>query len=132
QDVPFGAFAGIEPPLTVGLDSAAALIDHFVRRRSHVTLLVDDVHLLDAPSLFIVTQMIRTSQIAIILSAPDLTTAPAEVRALYDSGELAEVPMDALSDAEAHDLAVHLVGGPLTPDARARILSAAAGNPMHL
>lgn len=132
RDVPLGAFAGIDVGLEAGATSIPAVVDHFSRRRSEETLLVDDVHLLDVPSLYVITQLVRAGRTPMVLTARDLPTAPAEVRDLYDSGELTEVPVRVLSEAEAHDLASHLLDGPMTPAARTRILTTAAGNPMLL
>lgn len=132
QSVPLGVFAGAGESLPQGWMSAAALIDHFTRHRSSTVLLVDNVNLLDEASLFVVTQLIRTSRLPAVLTSCDLTQAPEEVRALYDSGELTEIAIDPLTPAGAGELAAGIVNGPLSPAAGVRIYAAAKGNPLHL
>src|SRR5690606_39052179 len=44
----------------------------------------------------------------------------------------AEVAVAGLSDTEADEFVLRIVGGPLTPDARPRIIEMAQGNPLHL
>ncbi|MGO3147398.1 MAG: BTAD domain-containing putative transcriptional regulator [Leucobacter sp.] len=134
--VPLGVFAGAvlqpESAQEGRLDSASSLINYFARHRSNITILVDDVNLIDESSLFVIMQLIRSTHINVILSTRNLTSAPPEIQALYDSGELTEAPITALSDAEAHDLATRLVDGQFAPETGARILAAAEGNPLHL
>lgn len=132
RSIPLGVFAGTTSSLSDGRRTPAALIDSFTRHRSTTVLLVDNVNLLDDPSLFVVTQLISTSRVPTIVVTRSLTDAPAEIRTLYDSGELTEVAVEKLSDSEAHELAVSITGGPLTRDSRLRILDAAAGNPLRV
>lgn len=130
--IPLGVFAGTTSSLSDGWKTPTALIDSFARRRSTSVLLVDNVNLLDDASLFVVTQLISTSRVPTIVVTRSLTDAPAEIQALYDSGELIEVAVEKLSDVEAYELAASIAGGPLTPDSQLRILDAAAGNPLHV
>ncbi|MBH0109167.1 AAA family ATPase [Salinibacterium sp. NG22] len=132
RSIPLGVFAGTAGSFSEGWRTPAALIDSFTRHRSTTVLLVDNVNQLDESSLFVVTQLISTSRVPTIMVARSLTEAPAEIQALYDSGELTEVSVQKLSDGEAYELAVSITGGPLTPDSRLSILDAAAGNPFHV
>jgi len=132
RSIPLGVFAGTAGSFSEGWRTPAALIDSFTRHRSTTVLLVDNVNLLDESSLFVVTQLISTSRVPTIMVARSLTDAPAEIRTLYDSGELTEVSVQKLSDVEAYELAVSITGGPLTPDSRLSILDAAVGNPFHV
>ncbi|MGB3375820.1 MAG: BTAD domain-containing putative transcriptional regulator [Microbacterium sp.] len=127
--VPLGIFAGTLPER---LTTPAALVDHFTRNRSTTVLLVDNVEQLDDSSLFVISQLIRNSRLPMILTANDLADAPDEIRALYDSGELTEITVEALSTADADELVLHTIGGSLTPAARPRIFDLAQGNPLHL
>ncbi|MCW4457732.1 transcriptional regulator [Microbacterium sp. MPKO10] len=130
--IPLGVFAGSVGSFPRGHMSPGGLIDHYVRQRSRATLLVDDVNELDASSLFVITHLIQTARLPALLSVRDFDSAPEEVQALYDSGDLTHLPMSTLSVDEADQLAAHLVGGALTPDTRPRIHNAARGNPLHL
>lgn len=130
--VPLGVFAGSAAPLSQEWTTPAPLIDHFSRHRSKRVLLVDNVGQLDEASLFVVTQLIHTSRIPTILTARDLTEAPPEIRALYDAGDLAEIPVGQFTAADADEFVARMLGGPLVPDARCRVLAAAQGNPLHL
>lgn len=129
QTVPLGVFAGVLPQEWA---SPSTVIDYFARHRSTTVLLVDNVDQLDETSLFVITQLLRNSKVPTILTARDITRVPEGVQALYDSGELTEVPVEPLSDADADEFVAHMVGGPLTPDARPLVFEAARGNPLHL
>jgi DNA-binding CsgD family transcriptional regulator/tetratricopeptide (TPR) repeat protein len=130
--VPLGAFAGIDDLPAAALDSPAAVVDAFARRRSETVVLVDNVDLLDEASLYVVTQLISTTLMPAILTARDLDTAPRSIHELYDGGHLTETVLLPLSDAEARRLLSDLVGGELTPRAEAEILAAGMGHPLHL
>lgn len=132
RGIPMGAFAGAAdlPPET--LSSPTAVIDAFSRRRSSTVLLVDDVDQLDEASLYVVTQLITTAGVPAALTSRDLTGTPPGIRALYDSGDMIETALDPLPEAEAVALVSDALGGPLTPGARAGILAAGNGNPLHL
>ncbi|MGO2520559.1 MAG: BTAD domain-containing putative transcriptional regulator [Microbacterium sp.] len=127
--VPLGIFTGILPEKWT---SPAALVDHFTRHRSSTVLLVDNVKQLDDASLFVISQLIRNSRIPTILTATNLSDAPSDICALYDSGEIVEVSVDPLSRSDANELVLHTIGGSLTPASRPRIFDMAQGNPLHL
>ncbi|WP_430867912.1 BTAD domain-containing putative transcriptional regulator [Demequina aurantiaca] len=132
RQVPLGVFAGSGALISPQWTTPATLIDQFSRHRSKTVLLVDNVGQLDEASLFVVTQLIRTSRIPTILTARSLTDAPPEIQALYDAGDLTEVGVDALTPADAEELAAHMLGGALVPGARSQVFAAAGGNPLHL
>ncbi|MGM7679102.1 BTAD domain-containing putative transcriptional regulator [Microbacterium sp. A94] len=127
--VPLGIFAGILPEKWI---TPAALVDHFTRNRSTTVLLVDNVEQLDEASLFVISQLIRNSRMPMLLTATDLEGAPDGIRALYDSGDIAEITVEPLTSADADELVLHTIGGALTPACRPRIFSLAQGNPLHL
>lgn len=132
QTIPLGVFVGTAGLIPEDRLSPAALIDFFARQRSRAVLLVDNVDQLDDASLFVITHLIRTSGLPAVLTLLDFNNAPKEIKALYDSGELSHVVVDGLTDTDVDELAAHLVGGPLTPDTRPRILEITNGNPLHL
>lgn len=132
QSVPLGVFAGTASSLANEPQTPAALIDSYVRHRSTAVLLIDNVELLDDSSLFVVTQLIKASRVPAVLVTRSLTDAPAEIQALYDSGELSEISVESLSDVEATHMSTSVAGGALTPDSRLRILEVAGGNPRQL
>lgn len=132
SSVPLGAFAGIKDIPAAALESPAIVVDAFARRRSRSVLLVDNVDLLDDASLYVVTQLVSTTQVPAILTVRDLGMAPQGIGDLYDSGYLTETALPSLSDSEAEMLLADLVGGEPTPRARTELLAAAGGNPLHL
>ncbi|WP_082096002.1 BTAD domain-containing putative transcriptional regulator [Demequina flava] len=132
QEVPLGIFAGAGDGMPHEWTSAAALITHFSRQRSRMVLLVDNVEFLDDASLFVVTQLIRTTRIPAILTSRTLTEAPQEITALYDSGDVTSIGVEPLTNEEADELTARIVNGPVSPAARAAMLRAAQGNPLHL
>lgn len=129
QAVPLGVFTGTLPEKWT---SPAALIDHFTRHRPTTVLLVDNVDQLDDASLFVISQLVRNARVPTILTSRELANTPAEISALYDSGEIMEAAVNPLSASDADELVWHTLGGALTPDTRPRIFSIAAGNPLHL
>src|SRR5690606_3394835 len=76
SSVPLGAFAGIKDIPAAALESPAIVVDAFARRRSRSVLLVDNVDLLDDASLYVVTQLVSTTQVPAILTVRDLGMAP--------------------------------------------------------
>lgn len=132
RDVPLGVFSALSDLTTESRSSPAALIDAFARHRSTTVLLIDNVDNLDDASLFVITQLIRTSRVPAILTCRTLTDAPCEIQALYDGGDLVEIPVHELSGAEARDVIVGILGAQVTPDTAPRLIAAAEGNPLHL
>ncbi|XBH21899.1 transcriptional regulator [Jonesiaceae bacterium BS-20] len=132
KTIPLGAFLGTDGSIPKDRLAPAALIDFFTRQRSQAVLLIDNADQLDDTSLFILISLIRTSGLQAVITTRDLNSAPEEIKALYDSGELNHVAVDGLTDADVDELAMHMVGGPLTPDTRPRILEITNGNPLHL
>lgn len=126
--VPLGIFTGTLPDKWM---TPASLVDHYTRSRSSAVLLIDNVQDLDDASLFVVGQLARSSRLPMILTARELTDTSAEIHGLYDSGELTEVSIKPLSPADLDHLVMHTIGGVLTPDARAHILTASRGVPLH-
>ncbi|MBN7793833.1 transcriptional regulator [Microbacterium esteraromaticum] len=129
RSVPLGVFAAVVPEQTL---TPTALVDHFTRHRTTAALLIDNVEQLDEASLFVLGQLIRNASVPVVLTATDLTAAPAEIEALYDSGEIAEISVVPLSDSDADELVLHTIGGTLTPSARQQIVPLSGGNPLHL
>lgn len=132
SSVPLGAFTGTKELPAAALESPAAVVDAFARRRSQSILLVDNVDLLDEASQYVITQLILTTRMPAILTARDFAVAPRGIHDLYDAGDLTETPLPPLSAAEAGALICDVVGGELTPRAQAEILAAGEGNPLHL
>ena len=126
--IPLGAFAAAGEQW----HSAASVIDTFARERSARVLLVDDVDALDDASLFVVCQLVATTRVPAVLTSRSLTTAPASIQRLYDGGDLTERALAPLTDIEAKQLLTELLGASATPAARAAILAAAQGNPLHV
>lgn len=132
SSVPLGVFAGVTNLSATALESPAAVVDVFARRRSESVLLVDDVDHLDDASLYVVTQLISTTRLPVVLTTRDLNTAPQCIQDLYDGGHLVETVRSPLVESEARALVADLVGGELTPRALSEILAAGNGNPLHL
>ncbi len=130
--IPLGVFAGTTGSIPEDRVTPAALIDFFTRQRSTAVLLVDNVDQLDEASLFVVTHLIRTSGLPAVLTVHDLGSAPHEITALYDAGDLSHVEVEGLTDTDVDELTTHMMGGPLTPATRPRILEITNGNPLHL
>lgn len=132
QSTPLGVFAGVAGFLSEDWKTPLEVINSFARHRSTTVLLVDNVTQLDEASLFVVRQLVNTARVPVLIAARTVTDLPEEIRALYDSGELAEVTVDTLSDDEAEELAAAIAGGALTPDTRLSVIESAAGVPLRV
>ncbi|WP_349828562.1 helix-turn-helix transcriptional regulator [Brevibacterium litoralis] len=126
EGIPLGIFAD----LSAGDGSPAAIVDHFVRRRSGVVLLIDDADLLDPSSLAVLAHLTGTARIPAVLTTRSVTDLPTPLVGLYDSGDLVEVRIPPLDDATIITLAEAEAGGRLTPAAAATITTTSAGNPL--
>lgn len=132
QSTPMGSFAGTAGLLSSDGKSASDLIDAFARQRSTLTLLVDNADQLDDASVFVIQQLISTVRVPVVLAARSIEIMPEPLRAMYDSGQLTEVPMTVLSDVEMDQLAVAVAGGQFTPDTSMRLRNASAGIPRRM
>lgn len=129
RTVPLSCFTGAMPDYDGPLDPGA-IITSLTRRRSRVLLFVDAVDLLDETSQLVVGHLARTAGIKTVMAARSLEDCPAEIRALYDGGQLVEVPLQPLPDDTLIDALHGWLDGPVTPGTLREILQAAGGNPL--
>lgn len=132
RTVPLGAFTEHGSQYIASELSPAVIVDQFTRNRSTSTLLIDNVDQFDDASLYVVTQLVRNSQLPTILTARSFDDIPVEIRNLYDSGDLTHLRVRELSVDEVDELATKLLGAPLTPATLPKLVEAGSGVPFRL
>jgi DNA-binding CsgD family transcriptional regulator len=97
-----------------------------------VVLGVDDVALLDHLSTFVVHQIIQRRAAKVLLTIREGESIPDGVRELWDGGQFDRLDLQPLSEAEIASLISATLGGPLDPQAAARLWKLTRGNPLYL
>lgn len=129
------------PPTTDHADpfaAGAAVLQHLgaLSRRAPLAVLVDDVHLVDPPSIAALTFAMRrlhADAILVLLAARAERTGslpPGLMRLIDDRG--ARLVLEGLSVAAVRDLGRAMGVGPLSQRAASRLRDHTAGNPLHL
>lgn len=135
RGIPFGAVAAWlpqDPPA-----SQALLVAHLsdaVRASDGdpVTVCIDDAHLLDDPTLLVVSGLIRDESLAVALTIRTDEPLPAALTHLIDGGAIERIDVQPLSKATVGDIARRDLGGPLATAALDAIYDATLGNALVL
>ncbi|OBG88502.1 helix-turn-helix transcriptional regulator [Mycobacterium sp. E802] len=100
---------------------------------SHPVLVcVDDAHLLDGLSGFVLQQIVQRGAAKLLLTVRTGTSVPAEVIAACDSGRFERLDLQPLSRDESTRLLVAALGGPLDSQAAQRLWRLTRGNVLYL
>jgi hypothetical protein len=78
---------------------------------------VDDVHLLDDLSTFVVHQIVQQGAAKVILTVRDDEPIPAAIQAIWKSGQFDRLDLEQLSLSETTTLLSAALAGPLDSDA---------------
>jgi DNA-binding CsgD family transcriptional regulator len=93
---------------------------------------VDDAHLLDELSIFVLQQMVQRGAAKLVLTARDGEVVPAAMRELWAGALFDRLDVQPLSQDETAALVSTSLGGPLDPDAARRLWRLTRGNPLYL
>ena len=93
---------------------------------------VDDAHLLDDLSTFVLQQMVQRGAARLVLTARDGEVVPTAVQELWAGGSFDRLDVQPLSQEETTVLVSTTLGGPLDPDAARRLWTLTRGNPLYL
>jgi DNA-binding CsgD family transcriptional regulator len=93
---------------------------------------VDDVHLLDDLSTFVVHQVIQRSAAKVVLTVRDGEPIPTGTRELWKAGQFDRLDLQPLSRDATATLVSATLGGTLDPDAAARLWTVTLGNVLYL
>lgn len=99
---------------------------------SSVVVAVDDVHLLDDLSTFVVEQIVQGGAAKVVLTVRDGEPIPAAVQEIWRVGEFDRLDLAALSLDETTTLISAALGASVDPDAAQRLWTLTRGNALYL
>ncbi|HEX7826688.1 MAG TPA: helix-turn-helix transcriptional regulator, partial [Mycobacterium sp.] len=97
-----------------------------------VVIGVDDVHLLDDLSTFVVQQIAQRGAAKLVLTVRDGEPIPTAVQEIWRGGQFDRLDLQPLSLDEAATLLSATLGGSVDPDAVARLWTLTRGNALYL
>ena len=93
---------------------------------------VDDVHLLDDLSTFVVHQIVQRGAAKVVLTVRDGEPIPAGIQELWKVGQFDRLDLQPLSPDETTTLLSATLGGSVDPDAARRLWGLTRGNVLYL
>src|SRR6201996_7726957 len=93
---------------------------------------VDDVHVLDDLSLFVVHQIVQRGAAKVVLTVRDAEPIPAAVQEIWKGGRFGRLDLQPLSVDETSTLLSATLGGSVDPDAAQRLWNLTRGNVLYL
>ena len=97
-----------------------------------VVLGVDDVHLIDELSTFVLHQIVQRAAAKVVLTVRDGERVPTEIYEVWKGGQFERLDLQPLSDDEVAELLAATLGGPVDPDAATRLWKLTRGNALYL
>ena len=135
QAIPLGAFAqwidriDDQPLNLVGAVIAAITA---APDGKPVLVTVDDAHLLDDLSAFVVHQLVRRGAATVIGTLRSGERVPETLTALWKDGHLHRLDLEPLTRAGCDELVAAVLGGPVSPQSAARLWELTHGNVLFL
>ncbi len=135
QAIPLGAFAQWvgqldDQPLTLVSSVIAALTAS--TEDAPVLVVVDDVHLIDDLSAFVLHQLVRRREATVIATLRTDERVPETVTALWKDGDLRRLDLRPLSVDQFSELLQVVLGGTVSDESVARIWDVTRGNVLFL
>ena len=135
RGLPLGALASWAG--LVGSDSlhlVCGVIDSLTAASSEATVVVgvDDVHLLDDLSTFVLHQIVQRRAAKVVLTVRDGEAIPVGIQELWKSGEFDRIDLQPLSPDETTTLLSATLVGSLDPEAASRLWQLTRGNVLYL
>jgi DNA-binding CsgD family transcriptional regulator len=133
--IPLGAFTAWAPSgVTDTVQLLRGVIESLTASSSRATvvLCVDDVHLLDDLSIFVLHQIVQRGAAKVILTICDGEPIPAAVRDIWKVGQFDRLDLLPLSLEETTTLLSTALDGPVDPDAAQRLWKLTGGNLLYL
>ncbi|PBC35513.1 helix-turn-helix transcriptional regulator [Rhodococcus sp. ACS1] len=93
---------------------------------------VDDAHLLDDLSAFVVLQLVQRRLAPVVVTIRTGEPVPDAVSALWKDGHLQRIELQPLSEEETGELVTAVLGGPLDPMSTRRLWNVTRGNALYL
>jgi DNA-binding CsgD family transcriptional regulator len=135
RPLPLGAFAPwVGSTVADTLQLVRGLIDSLTSAAPGITVVVgvDDVHLLDELSTFVLHQIIQRRAAKVVLTIRDGEPVPAGLQDVWTAGQLDRLDLQPLSREETAALLSGTLGGSLDPDAVRRLWMLTGGNVLYL
>jgi DNA-binding CsgD family transcriptional regulator len=136
--LPLGAFATWVGPTAPDnsqlVQLVRAVIESLTSAPSGATVIVavDDVHLLDDLSAFVLHQIVQRGAAKVVVTVRDGEPVPAGVRDVWRGGQFGRLDLQPLSSDETAMLLSATLGGPVDPDTARRLWKLTGGNNLYL
>ncbi len=135
HSIPLGAFtAWARSDAVDTVQLLRAVIESLTAAAAGVTVVVgiDDVHLLDDLSTFVVHQIVQRNAAKVIVTVRDGEPIPAAVQEIWKVGRFERLCLQPLSLDETAALLSGALAGPVDPDAAERLWTLTQGNVLYL
>jgi DNA-binding CsgD family transcriptional regulator len=135
RSLPLGAFtAWAQSGVTDTVALVRGVIDSLTIAPAGTTVVVgvDDVHLLDDLSAFVVQQIVQRGAAKVVLTVRDGEPIPAAVQEIWRDSQFDRLDLQPLSLDETATLLSATLGGSVDQDAAARLSTLAYGNVLYL
>ena len=133
--IPLGAFtAWAQPGVTDTLQLLHGVMESLTATPSGATVVlgVDDVHLLDDLSIFVLHQIVQRGAAKVMLTVRDGDPIPAAVQEIWTIGQFDRLDLQPLSLDETTTLLSATLDGPVDPGAAQRLWKLTRGNVLYL
>jgi hypothetical protein len=134
--IPLGTFTAWAPSgVTDTVQLLQGVIDALTAAPDQVATVVvgvDDAHLLDDLSAFVVHQIVQRGAAKVILTVRSGEPLPAAIQEIWKVGQFDRLDVDQLSLAETTTLLAATLAGPVDPDAAQRLWKLTRGNALYL
>jgi DNA-binding CsgD family transcriptional regulator/tetratricopeptide (TPR) repeat protein len=135
RKLPLGAFA----PWAVStgtdrLQLVRGVIDSVTSASPGTTVVlgVDDVHLLDELSTFVLHQIVQREAAKVVLTVREGERIPTEIYEVLSGGQFGRLDLQPLAAGEITELLTAALGGPVDADAATRLWKLTRGNALYL
>jgi DNA-binding CsgD family transcriptional regulator len=135
KTLPLGAFAAwADTNVTDNLQLVRAVVDSLTHTESGSAVIigVDDAHLLDDLSAFVLHQIVQRGAAKVVLTVRDGEPVPVPIQDVWKVGQFERLDLQPLSLGEVGALLAAVLGGPMDPDALQRLWKLTRGNALYL
>jgi hypothetical protein len=133
--LPVGAFAEwAEPSVADTLELVRGIIDKLTSASTcaKTVIGIDDAHLLDDLSTFLVQQIVQRRGAKLVLTVRDGDPIPAGTQEIWRNGQFERLDLQPLSQHETATLLAATLGGSTDPDVARRMWTLTRGNALYL
>lgn len=135
RNLPLGAFAPwAGSDSTDRLQLVRGVIDSVTSAPPGTTVVlgVDDVHLIDELSTFVLHQIVQREAAKVVLTVREGERVPTDIYEVWKGGQFERLDLQPLSDSDVAELLSATLVGPVDPDAATRLWKLTRGNALYL